>query len=282
MIATTKQTDRRVAVIKALAHPTRLRIAQIVAGGESCVCEIHAEVGGDFSTVSKHLALMREEPSKPLIELLQRLGLARGAQVRALHGRVRRLARELPLFESVWVDAMAQARMLTPYQASEINVWLPLTRVYGANTLWAESVPGKGDFRPFDLAYGQAAVFYGNRCRHYTMANTTPTTRVSVDFRVVPGQRFEADPRRAGAPGGSSALAWASTTSGSPLRRSKHCGVCPWRPVTPCHGESIQSQAASRRAGPRRPYRRGPARSDSDPFRERRTKGPLSPQDPLG
>ena len=80
------------------------------------------------------------------------------------------------------------------HQASEINFWLPLTRVYGSNTLWVESSPGLGDFHPLELEYGQAAVFYGNQCRHYTMANDTPTTRVSIDFRVIPGARFEADP----------------------------------------------------------------------------------------
>ncbi len=32
-----------------------------------------------------------------------------------------RLAGDLPDFESVWVDALAQARVLTPYQAAEIN-----------------------------------------------------------------------------------------------------------------------------------------------------------------
>ena len=35
--------------------------------------------------------------------------------------RARRLARGLPLFESVWIDALAQARVLTAFQASEIN-----------------------------------------------------------------------------------------------------------------------------------------------------------------
>ncbi|MCH7227927.1 ArsR/SmtB family transcription factor [Haloferula sp. A504] len=53
-------TDRRVAVIKALAHPARLRIAEALASGERCVTELQALVGGDLSTVSKHLTLMRE------------------------------------------------------------------------------------------------------------------------------------------------------------------------------------------------------------------------------
>ena len=64
---------------------------------------------------------MREEPSEELIELLGRLRLATGADLRAMHTRVRGLARELPLFESVWIDALSQARVLTPFQAAEIH-----------------------------------------------------------------------------------------------------------------------------------------------------------------
>lgn len=52
---------------------------------------------------------------------MARLGLASAEQVRAVRGRVRRLTRDLPAFESVWVDALAQARLLSPYQAVEIN-----------------------------------------------------------------------------------------------------------------------------------------------------------------
>lgn len=51
---------RRVAVIKALAHPSRLRIAESLQAGEQCVRDLRELVGGDLSTVSKHLAVMRE------------------------------------------------------------------------------------------------------------------------------------------------------------------------------------------------------------------------------
>jgi hypothetical protein len=64
---------------------------------------------------------MREEPSAELIALLDELGLATAAQVRAAGRRARALARDLPLFDSVWVDALAQLRHLTPFQAREIN-----------------------------------------------------------------------------------------------------------------------------------------------------------------
>jgi len=51
---------RKAAVIKALAHPARLAIAEALAKRERCVCELQEIVGSDMSTVSKHLKLMKE------------------------------------------------------------------------------------------------------------------------------------------------------------------------------------------------------------------------------
>src|SRR5947209_15050468 len=64
---------------------------------------------------------MRADPPAELVELLAELRLATAEQVRRVYPRVTRLAGELPLFSSVWVDALAQARVLTPFQAAEIN-----------------------------------------------------------------------------------------------------------------------------------------------------------------
>jgi serine/threonine protein kinase len=64
---------------------------------------------------------MRDESSRELIELLDRLGLATVEDVRRARRNALQLARELPLFDSVWVDALVQARMLTPFQAERIN-----------------------------------------------------------------------------------------------------------------------------------------------------------------
>lgn len=64
---------------------------------------------------------MRESPPKALIDLLERLELATSRQVVGVYRRARGLARDLPLLESVWVDALAQARILTPFQANQIN-----------------------------------------------------------------------------------------------------------------------------------------------------------------
>lgn len=47
-------------VLKALAHPTRLWMVEQLAAGERCVCELVEGVDADFSTVSKHLAVLRQ------------------------------------------------------------------------------------------------------------------------------------------------------------------------------------------------------------------------------
>jgi len=46
--------------LKALAHPSRLLIVEELARAERCVCELAELVGADMSTVSRHLALLRE------------------------------------------------------------------------------------------------------------------------------------------------------------------------------------------------------------------------------
>ena len=72
------------------------------------------------------------------------------------------------------------------HESGEINFWIPFTPVWDSNTLWAESSPEEGDFEPFDLSPGQGKRFNGNRCRHFSKANQTEATRVSIDFRVIP------------------------------------------------------------------------------------------------
>ena len=47
-------------ILKALAHPTRLWIAESLASGERCVCEINQDLELDPSTVSKHLAILKQ------------------------------------------------------------------------------------------------------------------------------------------------------------------------------------------------------------------------------
>lgn len=50
---------RAVAVVKALAHPARLRILAMLRGGDLCVCQLTAVLGLASSTVSAHLGELR-------------------------------------------------------------------------------------------------------------------------------------------------------------------------------------------------------------------------------
>lgn len=50
---------RRAGVLKAMGHPSRLAILEAIAGGERCVGDLQAIVGSDLSTVSRHLAVLK-------------------------------------------------------------------------------------------------------------------------------------------------------------------------------------------------------------------------------
>jgi len=75
---------------------------------------------------------------------------------------------------------------------AEVNWWFPMTPVWESNTLFIESKPGRGDYTPAELDWGQVLRFYGNRCRHYTLANVTESCRVSFDMRVLALQYHDA------------------------------------------------------------------------------------------
>jgi ArsR family transcriptional regulator len=54
-----KMLEARAKVMKALAHSSRLLIVEELAKGEKCVCELVGMIGADFSTVSKHLSVLK-------------------------------------------------------------------------------------------------------------------------------------------------------------------------------------------------------------------------------
>ncbi len=53
------RNKQRAAILKAMAHPSRLAMLEALADGEMCVCELQKIVGADMSTVSKHLSVMK-------------------------------------------------------------------------------------------------------------------------------------------------------------------------------------------------------------------------------
>ena len=50
---------RRADILKAVAHPTRIAILEILRPGEECVCRICPELEGSQPNTSKHLATMK-------------------------------------------------------------------------------------------------------------------------------------------------------------------------------------------------------------------------------
>ncbi len=51
--------EHRAEVMKALAHPSRLKMVDALADGEMCVCELQEIVGSSMPTVSRHLSQMK-------------------------------------------------------------------------------------------------------------------------------------------------------------------------------------------------------------------------------
>ena len=55
-----KLLEAKARVLKALAHPTRLWMVEKLKDGERCVCEFVDGMDADFSTISRHLSVLRE------------------------------------------------------------------------------------------------------------------------------------------------------------------------------------------------------------------------------
>jgi DNA-binding transcriptional ArsR family regulator len=47
-------------VFKAMGHPLRLGVIELLKDGEKCVCEIVEQVGTEISNVSKHLSVLKK------------------------------------------------------------------------------------------------------------------------------------------------------------------------------------------------------------------------------
>ena len=78
------------------------------------------------------------------------------------------------------------------HQGGEFNFWMPFVPTDITSTLWAETVPGKGDFYPFHpLEPGEVMRFPGTFCRHFAKANISGKTRVSIDFRCSVSSCFD-------------------------------------------------------------------------------------------
>lgn len=68
---------------------------------------------------------------------------------------------------------------------AELNFYLPFTQAYDSNTIWVESREDSEDYSPIEVKYGELVQWDGVNLKHGNKTNQTPTTRVSVDFRVM-------------------------------------------------------------------------------------------------
>jgi ArsR family transcriptional regulator len=54
------QSDQARALLKALADPLRLRVIEVLGGGERCVCDLTTDLGLAQSKLSFHLKVLKE------------------------------------------------------------------------------------------------------------------------------------------------------------------------------------------------------------------------------
>lgn len=79
------------------------------------------------------------------------------------------------------------------HQPGEINFIVPITPMFGTNSVFVESEPNLGDYHSVNIPIGSAFCFYGNKCRHYNVRNDTGLSRVSIDFRIIPMSKYISD-----------------------------------------------------------------------------------------
>ena len=73
-----------------------------------------------------------------------------------------------------------------------VNFYVPLTPIQGTSSLYIESTPGQMDWHPILGDYGEMQHFAGGMNTHWTTENMTARTRVSLDFRVIHGEWYDA------------------------------------------------------------------------------------------
>tara|TARA_B100001559_G_scaffold56761_1_gene45391 strand:- start:2234 stop:2890 length:657 start_codon:yes stop_codon:yes gene_type:complete len=72
----------------------------------------------------------------------------------------------------------------------EVNIFLPITEAKDTSTIWVESVENKGDYKPMNADYGEYYVWNGSNLTHGNKINITSMTRFSVDFRILPYEKY--------------------------------------------------------------------------------------------
>jgi ectoine hydroxylase-related dioxygenase (phytanoyl-CoA dioxygenase family) len=78
----------------------------------------------------------------------------------------------------------------------EVNIFLPMTKAFDNNTIWAESQPLKEDYTPMNAIPGEYYIWSGCTLVHGNKVNDTGLSRVSIDFRVLPYSKYHDNDRQ--------------------------------------------------------------------------------------
>ncbi|MBL8849809.1 MAG: serine/threonine protein kinase [Planctomycetaceae bacterium] len=100
-----------------------------------------------------------DPPSPQLVGRLVASGLCQPRDLRRCRARVRRLARDVPLFETVWLDALVQERKLTAYQAEVLATEHPEQLTVGPFVL-VDRLGEDGRFSHFQARRRDAAALF--------------------------------------------------------------------------------------------------------------------------
>ena len=91
----------------------------------------------------------------------------------------------IQFYDNIVVPPHYDSDNLGKHPIGEKNFILPITNMYGTNTVYIESEPGKKDFQPLEAKYGDLLYFNGNTCTHYNLKNKEDDIRISLDFRII-------------------------------------------------------------------------------------------------
>lgn len=58
-VSSVRELEPLAGMFKALGHPVRLMIVEMLLDGERCVCELQKDSGRDMSTISSHLNVLK-------------------------------------------------------------------------------------------------------------------------------------------------------------------------------------------------------------------------------
>lgn len=146
----------------------------------------------------------REFPPPSLVAALDEWRLVGPRGWRRARPFVRRLARDLPRWDSVWLDALVQARVLTPFQAREIDAGRGAQLVVGPYTILNRvDALGTDDFFVARAADRRGRIWLAVREVESSAVATTKAARLQALTSTPPGDTAEllGWPHEAGAAG---------------------------------------------------------------------------------